>query len=577
MKELLKVPTVRKFLLEAPTLFEFSRIFEGYGLSKDRASEALDLSNAVIDGTLPPEETPHLIAQAFGIEDTLAKKVAADILGWGVLPLENFFPKIAEVIISFGGNIADYPGMRVPKEQMTSLMAAERFSREANIAFSDVLLKRFAFLLEGLGKGQKDMEGLRTFFGRALTIGGLGLVKEQNDALMAVIGSEFPFVGLVSPEEYANIEAQKKAEEEKTIEDESEEFEDEAPLVTLPEIAPSHEIAATVPVPIKKPTAVSEEKPEADAKVKAENIAEDHGARLRRAFEEALAATLEDAEPLLKRNKMDVKVFADIAGKAIRGVRDIRKTRDLLEAEHGVKVDESMLFMEILQKGTKKYADAAKLVSTNEVISPEVAEAIEEGEALLMNKRFAALTHDAPGAPLEPVLPGARVSAARSSAEEMAKRQAAVTAEVRDEALKAERPKPAKAELTVGSMPPERGEVKKIADVVAPPRLLGPVEQLKAIGPTEFRRLSSNPDEAAQKIEDMVGALEGVSYDERVKGIRAWRVSPMNALYLAITEESLNTGVSIPEISTKRRSQGRESLSPAEIKAIVALNARLRF
>jgi hypothetical protein len=116
-----------------------------------------------------------------------------------------------------------------------------------------------------------------------------------------------------------------------------------------------------------------------------------------------------------------------------------------------------------------------------------------------------------------------------------------------------------------------------MTDVVAANRLLGPVEQLGSLSPIEFRRLSSDPAESAVKLENMLSALEETSYEEKVKGIKAWHQSPMNQLYIAMAEEALSQGISVPEVSTRRRAAGKESLSPAEIKALVGLNARLRF
>ena len=153
----------------------------------------------------------------------------------------------------------------------------------------------------------------------------------------------------------------------------------------------------------------------------------------------------------------------------------------------------------------------------------------------------------------------------------------AMTDEAKKKAQLALRPAPARAELTVGSVRPKSGPDKKMTDVVAANRLLGPVEQLGSLSPIEFRRLSSDPAESAVKLENMLSALEETSYEEKVKGIKAWHQSPMNQLYIAMAEEALSQGISVPEVSTRRRAAGKESLSPAEIKALVGLNARLRF
>jgi hypothetical protein len=118
---------------------------------------------------------------------------------------------------------------------------------------------------------------------------------------------------------------------------------------------------------------------------------------------------------------------------------------------------------------------------------------------------------------------------------------------------------------------------RKVVDIVSANRLAGPIEQLGKMTPAEFRRLASDPNEAAQKIDDLLSALQATSYEERVKGVLAWRESPMNQLYLQMTEEALAQGLALPEISSRRRAAGKDSLSPGEVKAMALLNAKMRF
>ena len=106
---------------------------------------------------------------------------------------------------------------------------------------------------------------------------------------------------------------------------------------------------------------------------------------------------------------------------------------------------------------------------------------------------------------------------------------------------------------------------------------MGPVDQLGSMLPADFRRLAPTPAEAAQKIEDILTALQTTSFEDRVKGVGAWRESPINQLYLAMANEALNAGITLTEVASKLRSKGGESLSPAEIRAIAALNNRIRF
>src|SRR5690606_18225037 len=101
-----------------------------------------------------------------------------------------------------------------------------------------------------------------------------------------------------------------KKEEEKTEVLEEEPEEEETGL----EVAPSHELTTTVPV---------------SAHPKEEQVQP----TLRVSFEEAVATALTAAAPTLKKKKIPEKAFADLAAKAIRGVRDVYQTRDKIEKD----------------------------------------------------------------------------------------------------------------------------------------------------------------------------------------------------------------------------------------------------
>jgi hypothetical protein len=570
LADLLVNKAVSDFLLDQSVYATLERIAKTHGLPTERSEEFLDITEAVLDQKLPLEEVPPLISEAFGIDIEAAKKVASDVFGERVLPLEIFVPGIAEQIVAWGGKIENYPKLRVSKEKITALSWAMRLSEKAGITFSDVLLKRLAFLLEGRMNGSKNSEALRTFFGRALTIGGLGLQKEQNDVLIRVVENEIPLVELISAEDAERAVAQKRNEEVR----EEIKASPLAPSVNGGGViqSPSHEIVASVPV-ISHPR---EEGPDEEAVKKAKTLRANTTESLRTAFEEAIETALVESLKLLKKKKISEKAFADLAGKAIRGVRDMNKTRDVLERDYKLASAEAGTLMDAIKKAQAVYHEGGGEGKPEEV-SEETAVAIEEAEALVLDKRFSALTNEAPHASITPVLPGARVSAARTKTEEMKANAANISPEDARRADIARRPKPVRTELTVGSIAPQGGEGRKLTDVVTASRLVGPIEQLKSLTPVEFRRLSSNPAEAAQKVEDLLGSLEASAYEEKVKGVKALRQSPLNQLYLSITEEALSAGISIPEVSSKRRASGKESLSPAEMKALVQLNARLRF
>ena len=117
----------------------------------------------------------------------------------------------------------------------------------------------------------------------------------------------------------------------------------------------------------------------------------------------------------------------------------------------------------------------------------------------------------------------------------------------------------------------------KMEDVKYVPKLLGPIDELREMDLVNFRRLSQNPEEATEKLKEKLGFLEEENYKQRVSGIKAWRQSPVNRMYLKIGQESITNNKSIEEVIGSRQSQGQDYLTSQEFEAIMSLNKDLRF
>lgn len=534
LKQLITIPAVHDFLLDGAIFEAFQDICTKYNLPPERAEEFMDLCDAVLDGQLPLEHMPELIVEAFAISEDTAKKVAADVAGHRLLPLADFLPGIEEHIAAWGGKVAEYPSTKIKKPRVTPRSFAQDAAKNLNLKLDDVLIKRLAFLIEQLVTKKKDEASVRTFFGRASSIGGMGFTPEQaGEVLMLFKGqtAEWQLVDEPEPQPQPQAEIEVLPEQ---------------PPVTVPEVALSHEIVAEVPlvnapesepvpVPepvvapksvIKKPFETPLEAPELKVSAKKAAAVKKVSASSQDALAQAVDTALGKVKAVLKKKKLPDKDFVDAATKAVKGLRDVYQTRDIFERDLGLAGDDLVRIMTAVSEAIEQYHQAHPVEKILESPVQEVAPLIQRKVRL----------------------------------EEPAK------------------PAPAKARLTVGSvsLQTETGQ-RKMVDVVATQRLMGPIEQLGTMTTTEFRRLSSNASEAAQKIEDLLTALEQTSYEDRVKGVLAWRESPMNQLYLQMAEQALSQGISIPEMSSRRRAAGQESLSPAEMKALALLNAKIRF
>lgn len=108
------------------------------------------------------------------------------------------------------------------------------------------------------------------------------------------------------------------------------------------------------------------------------------------------------------------------------------------------------------------------------------------------------------------------------------------------------------------------------------PRLVGPIEELRNITLVEFRRLSSRPKEAIEKIKDRIALLAEDSLMRRSLGIQAWESSEVYKEYLSLGRESLQTGKPLRDVIEERLQLGTQTLTKEEFNAIMELNTYLR-
>lgn len=117
----------------------------------------------------------------------------------------------------------------------------------------------------------------------------------------------------------------------------------------------------------------------------------------------------------------------------------------------------------------------------------------------------------------------------------------------------------------------------KIEDVKYVPKVMGPLDEIKYMDLINFRRLGKDPLNTAEKIKSKINLLEEEGYGKKLAGIKAWRLSPVNKLYLAIGHLSISANKPVDVIIEERKMQGQDYLTEEEFKAIMDLNKSLRF
>ncbi|MDP3836504.1 MAG: hypothetical protein Q8Q67_00090 [bacterium] len=117
----------------------------------------------------------------------------------------------------------------------------------------------------------------------------------------------------------------------------------------------------------------------------------------------------------------------------------------------------------------------------------------------------------------------------------------------------------------------------KMDDVKLKPKVMGPIEELRYLDLVNFRRLGASPKEITSKVVTKIRLLEKDGYDRMVEGVKAWRQSPVNRLYVRITHEAVVKGIPLREAVASREAEQKEVLTMEEIEAIVAMNNSLMF
>ena len=114
-------------------------------------------------------------------------------------------------------------------------------------------------------------------------------------------------------------------------------------------------------------------------------------------------------------------------------------------------------------------------------------------------------------------------------------------------------------------------------DIKVVPKVMGPLEELQFLDLINFRRLGKTPVEITAKIFSKVKLLEADGYDKMVAGVRAWRQSPVNRLYLKMVQEAISQGITIKDLALAKQKDSKDYLSLEEIEAILAMNSKLVF
>jgi hypothetical protein len=118
---------------------------------------------------------------------------------------------------------------------------------------------------------------------------------------------------------------------------------------------------------------------------------------------------------------------------------------------------------------------------------------------------------------------------------------------------------------------------KKMEDVKFVPKTMGPIDELRFMDTVSFRRLGKVASESTAKLKGKIVLLEKEQYAKKLEGIKAWRQSPLNQLYVSMTQSALSQGMNIEQIIAQKTQANEDCLNQSEFEAIMMLNQDLRF
>ena len=124
--------------------------------------------------------------------------------------------------------------------------------------------------------------------------------------------------------------------------------------------------------------------------------------------------------------------------------------------------------------------------------------------------------------------------------------------------------------------PPLEPSQLTMEEIKVTPKIYGPIDELRSIKLEDWRRWGT-PNEASQRIQDKINLLAEESLVKKAEGIKAWKESEVNQMYLDIGTESIDKGISVEEVIALRTKEGRPTLNRDEFDAVVESNQKLRF
>ncbi len=561
------------------------QVFERNALDFDRQRALLLLLQRILVREVPIADLERTSGEILGGDGEKAKALARDIAGYCLLPLDRWLGDVSGFVRRLGGRLEDYPADRIQivektrEEAVADVVKAEEDVTHATDRIKERLEDVLTSFLAGVRTEAQAFETLT----RPEKIGGAGLDPEAARRVLEDAKDEAKAVIITSQAVGAPVPAASPALPAPS--------DVQAPA---PPTAPPEDFVTFTPEDEKEIARIKKDVLPAKGADKADETARKLEASIQEIY---LASGLKtDDEAMEKRLKT-------VIGNRLRDVRDQMETLETLVQPKelgglGLGQDAARALLNAIQARLHEVhetharqvnAQKAEWVETER--AKEAAAPVREADAhkaeleqlfqSIVAKSAKARAKAAEPLPILPKrsvpppsnLPTTTANPVPPEMRPLVALPAPVPAAIVGGVALPVAPITIVRPAPAASVPEAR---PKMEDVKAPPKLTGPVEELRAITVVDFRRLSKDPKEACLKIRDKIDLLAEQSYTRRSEGIVAWTASEVVRTYLGIMREGLN-GTPPAEATAARKASGQPYLEPEEFQAVAELSRQLRY
>ncbi|MEI6511458.1 MAG: hypothetical protein WCO25_05490 [Candidatus Uhrbacteria bacterium] len=538
--------------------FSFVKAFlSAHGLPKEGRTALLSYQDKAVRNDASLQDLPSFL-KGIGVPEEILTASACEFAANSFLPISEWIPiDVKAQLSAWGADLSKYEGIKPfevekipepPKPPEPTPIHQTLAAKGA--VFSDPIMQhRLELILASHHDGVRTKEQAMAVLVRSVKTGGLEMNEIEAGKVLGMVPVAPPVVIEKPAEPVATPEvAGAKA--------------DHFSEADAAEVA---KIAETKKAAMETPMLITDTKAASDRIVAEANLVFPSG-EVRTRFDHIIDARLRDVrDGFGTREKMEASVESGGVGMSGASLVAAMEMVENMDAMHHLALGAKTDFLK--EKIVAEKAERA-----------EMAEKQTAQEAQVMSQRYAEITGKAPDAHVEPstsartsmAIPAAQATEQRAQSIDTSKVKAAI------EATKAAGPVVTPV-MSAATIPTTASGRPIVEDIRFERKLAGPVEELRMLTLSDFRRLSSDPKQAILRIRDKVELAAQEGYEHRIAAIKAWRESPLSQMYVAVSREALMAGKSIVDALADKRSRGEEVLKDEELHAIVELNGILRF